>query len=379
MKGLKAATLAAVATVCLAAPSFASAADEEATATINMEPQGTLFKDAKRPVNWAIETLISTAANNIYPLKVATINNPTQLAFFPDSSMPNCPDSAIGPPPVNVSIPVSEAVSRCPDSIIGNGDALFQLGGINTPAQNRFAYMVIYKGDPNSSLVPASLKGRPRLKIYAYSYGTNAGIYTEASLSTTGQLVFNVPRLTADSAVTSLNLNIPGEEIAITDPAAPPAQVVPAGDTPTYARANCPGTEWSLSGSFLLGNRNNAGQSVPPESTVTASDTQPCTGVAGTASLSSVKVSGPSTVKAGKVGTFKVTIANGGTANATGARLAVSGRGVSFSTSAGTIPAEGSRTVTVRAKFKKKGKVRATFKATSSGGSKSASKTVTVK
>lgn len=97
------------------------------------------------------------------------------------------------------------------------------------------------------------------------------------------------------------------------------------------------------------------------------------------AALGGVTVTGPSKVKRGKVASYKVKVTNTGTADATGVRLAISGRGVSLNTSVGTIAAGGSRTVTVKAKFKTAGKVKATFKATSSNaGTKSATKTITV-
>lgn len=98
------------------------------------------------------------------------------------------------------------------------------------------------------------------------------------------------------------------------------------------------------------------------------------------ARIGSVNVTGPSKAKRGKKATYKVKIRNAGTATATGVRLKVTGRGVSFNTSVGQIAAGATRTVTVKAKFKRPGKVKATFKATSSnGGSKVARKTVTVR
>ncbi len=97
------------------------------------------------------------------------------------------------------------------------------------------------------------------------------------------------------------------------------------------------------------------------------------------AALGGVTVTGPSKVKRGKVASYKVKVTNTGTADATGVRLNISGRGVSLNTSVGSITAGGSRTVTVKAKFKTTGKVKATFKATSSNaGTKSATKTITV-
>ena len=58
------------------------------------------------------------------------------------------------------------------------------------------------------------------------------------------------------------------------------------------------------------------------------------------AKISKVKVSGPSKVKKGKKATYKVKITNSGNAAATGVRLKVSGRGLSFNTSVGKIGRE---------------------------------------
>ena len=97
------------------------------------------------------------------------------------------------------------------------------------------------------------------------------------------------------------------------------------------------------------------------------------------ASLGKVTVTGPSKAKRGKTVSYKVKVTNTGTAAATGVRLAISGRGVKLNTGVASIPAKGSRTVTVKPKFKTVGKVKATFKATSgNAGTKSASKTIKV-
>ncbi len=57
----------------------------------------------------------------------------------------------------------------------------------------------------------------------------------------------------------------------------------------------------------------------------------------GKAKIKSVKVKGPSKAKRKKVATYKVKIKNSGAVTANGVRLKVSGKGVSFNTSAGKI------------------------------------------
>ena len=90
-------------------------------------------------------------------------------------------------------------------------------------------------------------------------------------------------------------------------------------------------------------------------------------------------MSGPAKVKRNKVATYSVRVRNSGTTAATGVRLTVSGRGISFNAPVGTINAGVTRTVSVKVKPKSIGKIKATFKATSgNAGSKTATKTVTV-
>jgi hypothetical protein len=98
------------------------------------------------------------------------------------------------------------------------------------------------------------------------------------------------------------------------------------------------------------------------------------------AKIGKVKIKGPSKVKKGKKATYKVKITNSGNVKATGVRLKVSGRGVSFNTSVGKIAAAKTRTVKAKLKAKKPGKVKLTFKVTSkNAGGKSVKKKITVK
>ena len=99
-----------------------------------------------------------------------------------------------------------------------------------------------------------------------------------------------------------------------------------------------------------------------------------------TAKVSKVSVSGPAKVKKGKKATYKVRITNSGKASATGVKLKVSGKGVSAKSSAGTVAAGKTKTVKVKLKPKKPGKVKLTFKVTSANaGGKSVKKTIKVR
>ena len=100
----------------------------------------------------------------------------------------------------------------------------------------------------------------------------------------------------------------------------------------------------------------------------------------GMAKINKVKVSGPVKAKRKKKATYEVKISNSGDAAATGVRLKVSGKGLSFNTSVGKVGAKKTKTVKVKVKPKKPGKVKAKFKVTSkNAGGKTVKKTITVK
>ena len=97
------------------------------------------------------------------------------------------------------------------------------------------------------------------------------------------------------------------------------------------------------------------------------------------ATINKLSVTGPAKVKKGKKATYKVKVSNSGNANATGVSLKVSGKGVSLNTSIGEVAAGKTRTVKVKLEPKKTGKIKVTFKVTSSNaGGKTVKKTITV-
>jgi subtilisin family serine protease len=98
------------------------------------------------------------------------------------------------------------------------------------------------------------------------------------------------------------------------------------------------------------------------------------------AKIGKVKVKGPAKVKKGKKATYKVRVSNSGNAEAAGVKLNVKGKGVKAKKTVGTIPAGASRTVKIKLRFSKPGKVKTTFKVSSSNaGGKSVKKKITVK
>jgi hypothetical protein len=100
----------------------------------------------------------------------------------------------------------------------------------------------------------------------------------------------------------------------------------------------------------------------------------------GKAKIGKVSVKGPSKVRKGKKATYRVKVSNSGNIDATGVKLKVKGKGVRLKTSVGKVAAGKTRTVKLKLKPKKPGKVKLTFKVTSSNaGGKSTKKKITVK
>ena len=100
----------------------------------------------------------------------------------------------------------------------------------------------------------------------------------------------------------------------------------------------------------------------------------------GEAKIGKVKVTGPAKVKRGKKATYKVKVKNSGNAAATGVKLNVKGKGIKAKKSVGKIAAGKTKTVKVKLKPKKPGKVKASFKVSSdNAGGKTVKKTIRVR
>jgi hypothetical protein len=97
------------------------------------------------------------------------------------------------------------------------------------------------------------------------------------------------------------------------------------------------------------------------------------------ATISRVAVSGPSKARRGTSAKFRVKITNSGNIPATGVRLRVSGKGVAVNSSVGEVAAGATRTVNVRVRFRSTGRIKGTFRVTSSNaGSKTVNRSVRV-
>jgi hypothetical protein len=375
MKFIKTGIAALAAALMLALPAGANAADEVLDADFTMTPQsGQFLTNGFKPANWMIENSVSVPPANptILPSKSIALDFPASQMTFNPGNLPVCPSSQVGPPPTDVSVPVPTIIARCPDSILGNGTAKFAL------AQNKAllldGVLVAFNGGLNNS-------GNPIVKVYAYSYDTNVGIYTEAVYQN-GNLDFNnIPVLTADSSVTSLNLNIPGEQVTLENWGPGSETVIlPKGQKTDYVQAKCSAGEWAWSAQFTHGTRDTNGNPTSPDTFSNDAGVTPCTGVVGQAKIGSVKVTGPGKVKRNKSTVYKVAIKNTGVVNATGVRLRLSGRGIAVNSNVGQIAPGQTRTVSVRVKFRNKGKIRTAFRVTAnSTPSKTVNRTITVR
>lgn len=132
-------------TVALVVPGNVLASGETAAINVSITPRSgpTFFSDNFKAANWPVETAVVPsgpfpAVPTITPMKVADFGFPPSsvMTFNPKPSMPVCPDSRLGPPPTSNSIPVPEMILRCPDSLIGNGTAVFAPGKSNNPLAN---------------------------------------------------------------------------------------------------------------------------------------------------------------------------------------------------------------------------------------------------
>ena len=373
MKFFKSAVAALFLLVALATPTTASAAGETADAEVSITPRGPdFYSNAFSAANWGVESAIippEPLPLTITPMKVADLGLPPSGAFSfrPKASMPVCPDDKLGPPPTTNSIEVPEMIARCPNSLLGNGTAVFALGQSTASLATRDGEILIFNG--------GRVGGLPKIKVYAYSYDTTVGIYTSAILQPDGQLRFEIPRLTSDSSVRSLNLAIPGRRIVIEKPLFAKTVVLPPGQDKTYVQARCAsnaGFPWTAD--FTLGSRDAGGNPIgPPEFVVSDSGTAPCTGVLARARIASVRVFGPGKVKRNRPRVYRVRIRNAGAAAATGVRLRVSGRGIRANVAVGRINPGATRAVRVKLRPRAVGRIRTVFRATSrNAGSKAA-------
>jgi hypothetical protein len=104
------------------------------------------------------------------------------------------------------------------------------------------------------------------------------------------------------------------------------------------------------------------------------------TSVVPKARISRLTVRGPKRVRRGRPCVYRARITNAGTARATGVRLVASGKGIRLNVPVGRINPRSTRTVRLRIRPSKAGRIKATFKAVSTNaGSRTVRKTITVR
>ena len=347
--------LAVIGTGFAAAASHGQAAGETASSTLSMTPvSGKLFRDLAVPVNWQVGIEITApypASPKVAPMKEIHASLPRDMSFNPDPGMEVCPDSKIGPE-TDLSVPPESAIALCPDSVLGNGTAEHYIGGTNNPGGPtlRDAAVIIFNGGKTPG-------GLPRIKIYGYSAGAGAGIYMEGVLKN-GHLRVSLPVLPFDSATGRFDLSIPGTTNSHADR---------RGLDPSYVRSTCSTGKWQAQVDFLLGPRDTLGNASGPESTVFAPPlTIACAGLPGKVRLSKLTVKGPAAVRSGSKVTYRVKIANSGTAAARGVEVAASG-GAKGTVAAGVLAPKATRTAKMKVRFARPGIAKVKFRVKARG------------
>lgn len=184
--------------------SIAVASGEQAT--VNYSVKGKFSTKSYKPAQLKFGVNVS-APNppnvSILPMKVADMKFPAKktMTFMPKKGLPVCKASA-----TQLSVAPAKAYAVCGKSAIGMGLATFQLGQSNAPGQFREGTVVVFYGGKVGKDV--------KIRFSAWSDQTNAGVYAEGVLKANGSMKIAMPRLTADSSVTSLQLEIPGRAVS---------------------------------------------------------------------------------------------------------------------------------------------------------------------
>ncbi|MCB0869714.1 MAG: hypothetical protein KDB52_02675 [Solirubrobacterales bacterium] len=349
--------------------SSANAADETVNATTNLTPRnGPFYKEKAVASNLKIDVSANTPVSSpkVNPLKNVKVTFPAGMTFNPnDSKTPVCPDSKLSTTS-NLADPEG-VVNSCKTSVVGTGTATIIIAKINNNPNTVVSdpILVAFNGGKNS-------QGQPKLKIYGYSKYTNVGILMDGTLKGS-VLDIAVPVLSNDSAVRFFDLEFPGPVLN-----RPDIGVNTQGRDPNYVMAKCASSPLKTNAVFELGERTYPGGTpTTPTTTVSSPETtQDCTGQAGKAKLGVTKLAGPSAVKNGKKGSYKITIKNNGTATAKNV-VVTNNRGGKGK--GGNIAPGKSKTIAVKAKISgKKGK-KVAVKFTAKAGNVKVVKTKQVK
>jgi len=331
--------------------SAAQAADESATAGISMTPsRGTLYKEALRPVDWRVEVEVSApySSPRVQPTKRVKAFFPREMKFIPGPNTAVCPESEVGPPPVNLSVPPEQVISRCPDALIGNGSSVIRLAQANCQG-------CVYLEDPVLLIFNGGLnaKGQAKLSIYGYSEFAATGLYMEGVLRN-GVLDVAIPPITGDSSTSTFDLNIPGADSPFPER---------RGVDPDYVQTTCATGSWKGYAEFALGSRDTLGQATSPEVLIRSPEFETsCIGAEGKAALGRLTVKGPSGVRKG-IRNYGVVVRNTGTATARAGRLKVTGPGTSGGAVIGNLKPGARKTVMIKIRHRRSGKLKLRFQA----------------
>lgn len=221
------------------------------------------FKPAS--LKWGVQVAPAEGAVTILPMRVAHMKFPSSktMRFQPSQKIKPCRKAStllVGPAPV--------VYERCPQSVIGNGEATFQLGQSVSPLAFRKGTVVILYGGRSGS--------NHRIIFSAWSGDTNAGVATSGVLLPSGKMSVELPVLTADSAVTSLRLQIPGSPVKGTWGSGAPYELQPGSDR-GFVRMRCrKGSSLRFGADLLLGARNGEGIPYGPTEELAVSATSRC-------------------------------------------------------------------------------------------------------
>ena len=325
MKKLFAIVAGLAAVFSLAAASAATAAPT-ATSDVDIIAQGKTYEDKFTAADLKLSAKITPepGATSLMPLVQISFNLTDDQKFVPDPNQPVCTSIT----EANANFPPSVALSMCPNSVVGDGRSDLYLAN-QVAALVTDPVITVFNGGTDS-------EGRGVLTIHAYSASTNTGIYMSGVLKE-GILQIDIPRLTADSSVPALDVELPGSQ----------------GQTPDYFQSKCSKGEWVTNATMLLAYRSSSNAQTGDEIVNTAKQTTACVANAGKAKFAKVKVKAKGKTKANKKNKFKVTVKNKGTATAKKVKLI--GKGAAKGKTKGKNVAPG-QTKRFTVKFKVKGK-----------------------
>lgn len=250
--------------------SGAFAAGETASVDMTITPQGAMYKNTPKPVNFGLEINVVAPPTEprILPIKHVAVDLPDNVVTRPNDSLtPPCTDNSLSQVS-NLSNP-GGILASCPDSTVGSGSSSFVIAKLN---QNPGAVLL----DPMLIVFYAgrNTAGETRLKIYGFSKATGLGFLFEGTWKA-DRLEIAIPVISYDSAVNHIGVQIPGGAVS-----RPDINVNFQGRDGEFVRAACPTGSWVTSGSFQLGERDpSTGVDTGPTSTVpAASSSDPCSG-----------------------------------------------------------------------------------------------------